>query len=237
MLADTRWVRRTLTALGLLALAACGGGQATDLTRAAGTTSTSTTTVTRSTSTTVAPAPAPSTTRRTTTTRSTIPGPVVITYQVEVHTADAATLDVASVVKATLDDPRGWRRAGFDFQLVDRDAPYTILIAEGAEVQQRCRPYDTYGKYSCQLGPLVAIPFASDAVGRDVLGQATIVHEMAHLHAAYEGGEVGDEAAVAAPPQTLGAHHRGRVFAGFGDHAVQGSGELRRAHVVGVGAE
>ena len=150
-------MRRTLTALGLVALAACGGGGRGHLTRAAGTTTTSTSTVTSSTSTTVAPAPAPSTTRRTTTTRSTIPGPVVITYQVEVHAADAATLDVASVVKATLDDPRGWRRAGFDFQLVDGNAPYTILIAEGAEVQQRCRPYDTYGKYSCQLGPLVAI--------------------------------------------------------------------------------
>jgi hypothetical protein len=30
-------------------------------------------------------------------------------------------------------------------------------LGEGPEVQQACRPYDTYGKYSCQIGPLVAI--------------------------------------------------------------------------------
>src|SRR5438132_1482312 len=84
------------------------------------------------------------------------PGPVPIRYRVEVHTSDAATADFVNVVDATLRDPRGWRQAGFIMQRTD-DAPYTVLLAEGAEVQQRCRPYDTYGRYSCQIGPLVAI--------------------------------------------------------------------------------
>ena len=83
-------------------------------------------------------------------------GPVVIRYRLERHTSDAATADFEAVVDATLHDPRGWQRARFVFQRAD-DAPYTILLADGPEVQARCRPYDTYGKYSCQLGPLVAL--------------------------------------------------------------------------------
>jgi hypothetical protein len=82
---------------------------------------------------------------------------VLIRYRIEVHASDGTTADFASVVDTTLGDPRGWRRAGFILQRAGDDAPYTILLAEGAEVQQRCRPYDTYGKYSCQIGPLVAI--------------------------------------------------------------------------------
>ena len=81
---------------------------------------------------------------------------MVIRYRVELHTTDAATAGFPAAVDAILDDPRGWSLAGFVFQRAD-DAPYTILLAEGPEVLQRCRPYDTYGKYSCQLGPLVAI--------------------------------------------------------------------------------
>jgi len=91
-----------------------------------------------------------------TTTTKVPPGPVVIRYRIEVHTGDAATADFARVVEATLGDPRGWRQAGFIMERTD-GAPYTVLLAEGAEVQQRCRPYDTYGRYSCQIGPLVAI--------------------------------------------------------------------------------
>src|SRR3954467_13439842 len=153
MFRETKWVRRMLTALGLLALAACGGSGTHGLTRVAGTTSSTATSTSTSTTSTVR---ATTTTKATTTTRSTIPGPVVIRYRVERHTDDEATADFASVVDATLNDPRGWPRAGFVFQRAD-DASYTILLGEGPEVQQRCLPYDTYGKYSCQIGPLVAI--------------------------------------------------------------------------------
>jgi hypothetical protein len=142
-------VRWTIIALVLLGTAACGGSGNHRLTRAAGTTSVTT----ASTSTSRTPVPSRA---ATTTTRSTIPGPVIVRYRVERHTGDAATADFESGVDATLNDPRGWSRAGFVFQRAD-DAPYTILLAEGPEVQQRCRPYDTYGEYSCQIGPLVAI--------------------------------------------------------------------------------
>ena len=168
-------MRRTITALGLLALAACSGGGHTAVTRAAGTTTSALpTTVT--------------TALATTTTRTTLPpGPVVIRYRVERHAEDDATANFESVVNATLHDPRGWTRAGFVFQEAD-DAPYTILLAEGPEVQQRCRPYDTYGKYSCQIGPLVAITadrwrFATPEWTGDLAAyrQMVIDHEVGHL--------------------------------------------------------
>ena len=60
-----------------------------------------------------------------------------------------------SVLDVTLRDPRGWSRAGF--RLVhDQTATYRVVVAEAAEVDALCRPYDTYGKYSCQNGPVVA---------------------------------------------------------------------------------
>jgi hypothetical protein len=156
---DTRWVRRTLAALGLAALTACGGGSSGGLARAPGT-STSTAPRTAAADAPTAPsAVSPSTVARTTTTKgttTTAPGPVLIRYRVELHTTDDATSGFAAAVDAILTDRRGWQQAGFVFQRAD-DGPYTILLGEGPEVQQRCRPYDTYGKYSCQLGPLVAI--------------------------------------------------------------------------------
>lgn len=74
-------------------------------------------------------------------------------YRLEVRT------DVdASAVDATLHDPRGWERAGFRFvRRDDAGAPYRIVLAEAAEVQALCRPYDVFGKYSCQNGPVVAL--------------------------------------------------------------------------------
>jgi hypothetical protein len=81
---------------------------------------------------------------------------VVVAVNVERRTTDAATADFADVVADTLDDERGWRRAGFRFE-TRGDAPYTVVLAEGAEVDVVCLPYDTYGLYSCQNGPLVAL--------------------------------------------------------------------------------
>lgn len=81
---------------------------------------------------------------------------VEVAYRVEVRTVDRATTGFTGVVEATLSDPRGWSRAGFRF--VRRpDAPFSIVLAEGEEVDRLCLPYDTYGEYSCQNGPMVAI--------------------------------------------------------------------------------
>ena len=88
------------------------------------------------------------------------PEPAVVTvrYRVEVRTTDAATRGAADVIERTLEDPRGWQRAGFD--LVRDDSPDTehvVVLAEADEVDRLCLPYDTYGKYSCQNGPVVAL--------------------------------------------------------------------------------
>jgi uncharacterized protein DUF3152 len=82
--------------------------------------------------------------------------PVVIRYRLDRRTTDPATDGFESVAEATLSDPRGWARAGF--RLVRDDAgPYTIVLAEGPEVDALCLPYETWGKYSCQNGPVVAL--------------------------------------------------------------------------------
>jgi hypothetical protein len=83
-------------------------------------------------------------------------GVVEVDYRVERRTTDTATADFAAVVDATLTDPRGWRRAGFRF--VDRPgATFLVVVAEPAEVEELCRPYDVFSTYSCQIGPVVAI--------------------------------------------------------------------------------
>lgn len=81
---------------------------------------------------------------------------VVVRYRLERHTTDAATAGFAATVEATLTDTRGWIRAGFRLIRDDR-ADYRIVLGESAEVQKLCEPYDVYGKYSCQNGPVVAI--------------------------------------------------------------------------------
>lgn len=97
------------------------------------------------------------TTASSTTTPRTVPGgPVVVSYRLERRTTDEATADFVAVAVATLTDERGWARAGFVFERRD-DGPYLVVLAEGAEVDQLCLPYDTYGKYSCQNGPTVAL--------------------------------------------------------------------------------
>ena len=100
-----------------------------------------------------APSPTP---RVTTAMPPATPSPTVVAvpYRVEVRARGVA--DFVTVVESVLGDPRGWSRAGFALERRD-DAPYLVVIAEGPEVDALCRPYDTGGRYSCQLGPVVAI--------------------------------------------------------------------------------
>jgi hypothetical protein len=78
---------------------------------------------------------------------------VLVAYRVENR---AGISGFAAAVDRTLTDPRGWSRAGF--RLVQRaDATYRVVLAGAAEVDRLCLPYDTYGKYSCQNGPVVAL--------------------------------------------------------------------------------
>ena len=105
----------------------------------------------------VTPSPVVTTTpppRTRTPSPSRTPRVVTVRYRVEVRANGVASF--RDVVDATLHDRRGWQRAGF-LLTEDDDARYLVVIAEPAEVDRLCRPYDTYGKYSCQNGPVVAI--------------------------------------------------------------------------------
>jgi hypothetical protein len=94
--------------------------------------------------------PAPPTPRRT-------PAPpVVVPYRVEVRSADPSLATAAAEISAVLEDPRGWQQAGFDLVL-DPAAPHVVAIAEAADAQALCEPYDVGGRFSCQDGPLVVL--------------------------------------------------------------------------------
>lgn len=84
------------------------------------------------------------------------PTGTVVPVRVERRTTDAATADFAATVLDVLTDERGWVRADFLF-VEDPDAPYSIILAEGDEVDRLCLPYDTGGRFSCQNGPVVAL--------------------------------------------------------------------------------
>lgn len=77
-------------------------------------------------------------------------------YVLDRRTTDEATADFEAIAEATLSDARGWQRAAFRLIRSD-DGPYRIVLAEGDEVDRLCLPYDTYGQYSCQNGPVVAL--------------------------------------------------------------------------------
>lgn len=106
-------------------------------------------------------------------------------YRVEIRVPDARNF--ADFLAATMADERGWRRANFDVRESD-DAPYRVVLAEGAEVDRLCRPYETGGKFSCQNGPVVAINAERwrEGVPHWPLGLAAyrtmlLNHEMGHL--------------------------------------------------------
>lgn len=99
----------------------------------------------------------PAATTRTTGTTRAAPGTIVeVPYRLERRTSDAATAGFEAMAEATLSDPRGWGRAGF--RLVrSPSASFVVVLAEGPEVDRLCLPYETYGLYSCQNGPVVAL--------------------------------------------------------------------------------
>ena len=110
---------------------------------------------------------------------------VEVRYAIEVRARGVASFP--RVLQETLTDPRGWQRAGF--RLVhDPKARFRAVIAEGPEVDRLCRPYDTYGKYSCQNGPVVAFNadrwrYATPEWTGDLATyrQMLVNHEMGHL--------------------------------------------------------
>ncbi|MDQ4146008.1 MAG: DUF3152 domain-containing protein, partial [Actinomycetota bacterium] len=81
---------------------------------------------------------------------------VVVRYMLVRKVSDEATADFGRMAEGTLSDPRGWERAGFDLIRRPR-ARYRVVLAEGEVVDRLCLPYETYGTYSCQNGPVVAL--------------------------------------------------------------------------------
>lgn len=101
-------------------------------------------------------APSPTTTTVPPTTATTEAPGIEIAIRFERRTTDAATEGFEAQAQAILTDPRGWQQAGFRFEFRD-DAQFTVLLAEPAEVDAECLPYDVGGQYSCQIGPVVAL--------------------------------------------------------------------------------
>ena len=90
-------------------------------------------------------------------------------------------------MRATLLDDRGWHKAGFRFSF-DDDAPYSVVLAEGEEVDRLCAPYDVGGRFSCQNGAVVALNAdrwrtATDkwTGDLDTYRQMLVNHEVGHL--------------------------------------------------------
>ena len=83
--------------------------------------------------------------------------PLVIRLRLDRRVGDAATEGFAPFVQAVLTDERGWIGAGFQFTFDEADHDYTVVLAEGPEVDALCLPYNTYGRFSCQIGPVVAL--------------------------------------------------------------------------------
>ena len=81
---------------------------------------------------------------------------VVVRYVLVRRVRDAATADFEEMAESTLGDPRGWERAAFELIRRPR-ARFRVVLAEGDVVDRLCRPYETYGTYSCQNGPVVAL--------------------------------------------------------------------------------
>lgn len=120
-----------------------------------------------------------------TATTAAVAAPITIALRID----DRVGIDgFADVVRATLTDPRGWPRAGFAFTFDEPGAAYVVVLAEGDEVDALCDPYDTFGLYSCQLGPVVALnadrwraatpEWTGDL---DTYRQMLVNHEVGHL--------------------------------------------------------
>lgn len=76
--------------------------------------------------------------------------------RVESRIPEMSTADFRELVMITLNDERGWRRAGVTFEL-DETSPLLVVVAYPAEVDALCDPLRTRGRVSCQNGAVVAL--------------------------------------------------------------------------------
>lgn len=153
----------------LFVLANCGG-PGDPQTTAPTTPSAVPTTAVAQTPSTTSSSPPPTTTTATTTTISTTQPPptvvsepgthddaeLVIHLSFESQIEDVSSEQFAEQSIAILNANNGWGRAGFSF-VADPASSLRVVLAEGPEVDALCLPLETFGKVSCQNGPVVAL--------------------------------------------------------------------------------
>ncbi len=129
-----------------------------------------------------------SSTQPSTSASSTAPAAIPIRIRLDRRVDDAATDGFAELVERVLTDDRGWSRAGFVFSFDDTAFDYTVVLAEGPEVDSLCLPYDTFGRFSCQIGPTVALnadrwrgAVESWPLSLDEYRTMLVNHEVGHL--------------------------------------------------------
>lgn len=115
-------------------------------------------------------------------------GAIPIRLRLDRRVDDVPTEGFASLVEQVLTDARGWSSAGFAFSFDDTDFDYTVVLAEGSEVDRLCLPYDTFGRFSCQIGPTVALnadrwrsAVDSWPASLDAYRTMLVNHEVGHL--------------------------------------------------------
>jgi len=67
---------------------------------------------------------------------------------------------LARITRHVLGDPRGWRRMGYAFRLVNEHADVEIVLASPALTDRLCAPLQTLGRYSCAQGSRAVLNFA-----------------------------------------------------------------------------
>jgi len=156
----------TLTAPTTISTPTTGSTSTVALPGDRSTTTMATTTTGASTTTSTTSADPPTTTKAITTTTATAPAvpstaepagsPQTVGLRFDSRVGDVDTEVLAREALSVLNDPRGWIRAGFTFVSDDAGA-FSVILAEGTEVDALCLPLRTGGSVSCQNGPVVAL--------------------------------------------------------------------------------
>lgn len=77
----------------------------------------------------------------------------------------------------------------------------------------------------------------ADACGWNMRAQYAVVHQMLDGYAMQKKRRIGDEPAMATPPERFGAHDDSTCGKDLAEQCLQRGGEWGRFHVIGVGAK